>query len=182
MTWIGLVSSIVTAAFPERRGQRVDTAAPIVPPPGLEGARVAYVNEGRSGRVVFSQGLKTFDMYFEFGGGDTLAIIDVPSETEWGAKTGIPVAMRAAILEFVGQSVVRDQTSGGRGRFEVGEASISVYVCGAEYRSGCFGNGRLRRMPTALFRERERPGTHTPMCYLPPSPRCRNTSDDVRRQ
>jgi len=127
MTWIGLVSSIVTAAFPERRGQRADAAARIEPPPGLEGARVAYVNEGRSGRVVFTQGLKTFDMYFEFGGGDTLAIIDVPSEAEWGAKTGIPVAMRGAILEFVGKSVVRDQTGGGWGRIEVGETCISVY-------------------------------------------------------
>lgn len=127
MTWMGLVSSIVTAAFPERRGQRAGTAAPIEPPAGLEGARVAYVNEGRSGRVVFTQGLKTFDMYFEFGGGDVVAVLDVPSEAEWGAKTGIPVAMRGAILEFVGRSVVRDQTSGGRGRFEVGGTSIRVY-------------------------------------------------------
>lgn len=126
MTWMGLVSSIVTAAFPERRRQRVGTAAPIEPPPGLEGARVTYVNEGRSGRVVFSQGMQSFDMYFEFGGGDVVAAIDVPSEAEWGAKTGIPVAMRGAILEFVGRSVVRDQTSGGNGSFEVQEACVVV--------------------------------------------------------
>ncbi|HEX2838090.1 MAG TPA: hypothetical protein VHN77_08195 [Phycisphaerales bacterium] len=126
MTWMGLVSSIVTAAFPERRGQRVGTPASIEPPPGLEGARVTFVNEGRSGRVVFTQGLKTFDMYFEFGGGNVVAVIDVPSAAEWGAKTGIPVAMRGAILEFVGRSVVRDQTGGGRGSFQVGETCIRV--------------------------------------------------------
>ncbi len=122
MTWLGLVSSIVSAAFPDRRKRGVDA------PPGLEGASVAYVNEGRSGRVVLTHGLKTIEMYFEFGGGDTLATISVPSAAEWEARTGFPLANRGAILEFVGRSVVRDQTSGGNGRFEVQENSICIYA------------------------------------------------------
>lgn len=97
------------------------------PPSGLEGARIGYASHGREGRVVFSRGLKSFEMYYEFGGGDVIATIDVPSESEWAGRTGFPVEQRAAILEFVGKSVVRDQTTGGRGRFVVKEGRIEIY-------------------------------------------------------
>lgn len=122
MSWISVVNSIINAAFPS-------TAKPsVTPPQGLEGARVAYVNEGRSGRVCFSKGLKSFDMYFEFGGGDTLATIDIPAAADWEKRTGLPLAMRRATLEFIGACVVRDQTTRGTGRFEVHDRFISIHV------------------------------------------------------
>lgn len=121
MSWISLVTSIITSAFPSSARAR------ITPPAALAGARVLYANDGRSGRVTFSRGLKSFDMYFEFGGGDTIAIIDIPSRAEWTKRTGFPAASRPDILRFIGESVVRDQTTGGRGRFEVHEEHLSIH-------------------------------------------------------
>jgi hypothetical protein len=121
MSWLSTVASIILTAFP-------DKAKPAVPAPrGLEGASVSYVNEGRSGKVVFSRRMRSFEMYFEFGGDDTLAVIDVPSPSEWLKATGYPLGMRRSILEFIGQCVVRDQTAGGQGRFVVSDRSIRIH-------------------------------------------------------
>jgi hypothetical protein len=76
MSWISAVRSIIMAAHSGSRKQGLKR------PSGLEEARVSFVNDGRSGRVVLSQGLKSFEMYFEFGGGDTVATIDAPSVAE----------------------------------------------------------------------------------------------------
>lgn len=122
MSWLAGVTSIITSVFPLHRKLGV------TPPPALSGARVTYTSEGRSGRVIFTHGLRSFDMYFEFGGGDTLAIIDVPAAKEWTTRTGFPAALRPAILEFIGQSVVRDQTTQGRGRFVIHEDAITLHA------------------------------------------------------
>lgn len=97
-------------------------------PPVLKGACIRYLDEGRSGKVVFTCGLRSFEMYFEFCGGETLASIDIPTESEWVRATGFPLADRPAILEFIGRGVVRDQTTGGRGRFEIHERWISIHA------------------------------------------------------
>lgn len=122
MSWLSLITSVITAAFPASKKQAVQA------PPGLEGARVTYVNEGRSGRVVFHQGLKSFEMYFEFGGGDTLATIDVPSEAGWSKVTGFPLDMRRNILDYIAKCVVRDQTTRAGGRFQIHENYISIHT------------------------------------------------------
>ena len=122
MSWLSAAASIIMAAFPLSRKQRV------MPPEGLEGARIGYVNQGREGTVVFMQGLNSFEMYFAYGGRDTLATIDIPSASEWSARTGTPLAKRDAVLEFIGQSVARDQTTEGRGRYEIHDQYISIHV------------------------------------------------------
>ncbi len=122
MSWLNLITSVITTAFPHSGEPSVGT------PRSLWGARVSYVSDGRSGRVVFSKGLRSFDMYYEFGGGDTVAIIDVPTEAEWTIKTWFPLSMRREVLEFIGKSVVRDQTMMGRGRYVIHEDHISIHV------------------------------------------------------
>ena len=121
MSWLGIITSIMTAAFP----RRALSGAPV--PLNLLNARVGYINEGREGRVVFSKGLRSFQMYYGFGGGDVVAIIEVPSEAEWVRQTGFPLEQRAAILDFIGNKVVHDQTTSGRGRFEVRKDCIEIY-------------------------------------------------------
>ncbi len=120
MSWLSVATSIIRAAFPAARPSGV------APPAELKGARIGYLTEGRSGKVVFSMGLRSFDMYFEFGGGDTLAVLDVPAAKDWEKATGFPVSLRPAILEFIGKSVAHDQVSSGRGRFEIDETSIRI--------------------------------------------------------
>ena len=95
-------------------------------PPGLKCSRIIYTQEGREGRVHFRRGSLGFDMYFEFGGGDTIATLDVPSSDEWSERTGFPVEMRQAILEFIADRVVRDKVTPGRGSYEILERCIRI--------------------------------------------------------
>lgn len=122
MSWLSVVNSVIAAAFPGAKKQGVE------PPPGLKGARVSYVNDGRSGRVVFSHGISSFAMYFEFGGGDVIASISIPPVKQWEKETGYSLSQRDAILNFIGRCVVKDQTSKGTGRFEIEEEWMNVYA------------------------------------------------------
>lgn len=119
MTWL---NTIISNLFPATH-QRV-----VEPPACIKGAQVTYASEGRCGRVVFTHGEKSFGMYFEFGGGNTVAIIDVPAAAEWVERTAIPLAARQATLEFIGQRVVQDQVSQSRGRYVIHERSITIHA------------------------------------------------------
>ena len=57
-----------------------------------------------------------------------LATIDIPAAADWPKASGFPVALRQPILEFIGNSVVRDQTTEGRGRYEIHDRYISIHV------------------------------------------------------
>lgn len=135
MHWLSLISSIIVTSsrgFAQARTRpatRIDGDRPprVSPPPELAGAGVRYMNDGRSGKVIFGMGAKSFEMYFEFGDGDVLATIVIPSRDEWQKQTGIPTELRESVLKFIGRSVVRDQTTSGRGRFEIHDKHISIY-------------------------------------------------------
>lgn len=92
----------------------------------LQTPSLTYLTDGRSGTVRFTAGRYTFDMYVEFGGGDTLAIVDVPTADRWTRDTGIPLALRPCVLTFIGDQVVRDQTTEGRGRFVLQDDCIRI--------------------------------------------------------
>ena len=70
---------------------------------------VGYINAGRSGTVIFYRNDLTIHFPFEFGGGETLAIIDVPTPENWEKETKTLLADRQVILEFVAKRVIRDQ-------------------------------------------------------------------------
>jgi hypothetical protein len=74
-------------------------------------AHVAYDNQGRSGTVIFYRNDLVLHFPFEFGGGETLAFITIPSAERWEAETKLPLADRQPILEFVAKRVIRDQAS-----------------------------------------------------------------------
>ena len=122
MSWLTLISSVINTAF------STPPLSKLKAPANLIGARVSYSNDGRSGRVIFSRGLRSFDMYYEFGGGDTVALIDIPTAEEWTAKTWFALEMRQPVLEFIAQSVVRDQTTRGKGRYVIHADHISIHV------------------------------------------------------
>lgn len=86
-----------------------------------------YEENGRAGRIWYQHGGKSFDMYWEFGGGHTLVIIDVPDSAEWEAQTKLPLAERHQVLDFVARRVIRDKTSTGRNRYEIGPDSITIF-------------------------------------------------------
>lgn len=90
------------------------------------GFKVLYSSDGRSGHVHYRSKECNLEMYYEFGGGDVVASIDVPSPTEWTAKTGLPLERRMPILNNIGNQVVKDQTIMGRGSFEIHDNWIYI--------------------------------------------------------
>lgn len=74
---------------------------------------VAYESQTRSGTIYFYRNDIILHFPFEFTGGDTLVSIEVPASENWEKMTGLPLADRQPILEFVAQRVVRDQAPKG---------------------------------------------------------------------
>lgn len=87
-------------------------------PVGSANAWLEYDEEGRSGYVILHHGKTVYRFSYEFGGGSTLAIIDIPAASHWEAYTGLPLADREAILEFIGLQVVADKAPGHRYRID----------------------------------------------------------------
>ena len=89
-------------------------------------ARVGFTSGGRSGTVHYISKETSFDLSYEFGGEGALAIIDVPKPEQWESATKTPLSRRNAILKFIGEQVVKEQTSE-TGSFEIGEDCLTIY-------------------------------------------------------
>lgn len=87
-------------------------------------ANVRYENEGRTGYVIFYRNDLTARFYYEFGGGDTVAIITIPTPDRWEAETKMPLSDRQTVLEFIAKRVIRDQAQGCK--YFIGESDILV--------------------------------------------------------
>ncbi|MBK6826392.1 MAG: hypothetical protein IPG86_05815 [Chitinophagaceae bacterium] len=87
--------------------------------------RLEYHSEGRSGTVVYVEGDKRLSFYYEFGGGDCVAFIDVPVQAKWEKETGLSIERRADIMECIAQTALRDQVS--NGYYKISDNAISLY-------------------------------------------------------
>ena len=85
---------------------------------------VGYQNDGRSGYVIFYRNDLTVRFYYEFGGGDAVAIITIPTPAQWKAETKMTLAERMPVLEFVASRVVRDQAPSCK--YFIGEGDIII--------------------------------------------------------
>lgn len=130
MQWFGIVHTLIESTFGGATTHNVRTHS------SLLGARIGYVNNGRSGQVVFGKGGKSFAMYYEFGGGDTVAIIDIPTVGEWESRTAFSLDMRQPILEFIGATVVKDQVSMSKGWYQIDDDCIRIMSGATSGRSG----------------------------------------------
>ncbi len=92
---------------------------------GTSGQKVSFSNDGRSGHVFYESPAGKFSMYYEFGGGDVVAVIYVPGAEQWVAKTGIPLEKREAVLNYIGNETVAQQTK--NGSFKLSANSILIY-------------------------------------------------------
>lgn len=73
---------------------------------------VGYDDQGRTGYVIFYREDKVLRFEYEFGGGETLAIVYIPTEENWTSVTGLPLEDRMPVLEFTSQRIIRDQAQG----------------------------------------------------------------------
>ena len=92
------------------------------------GAKVLYSNDGRSGHVHYKSPETAFALYYEFGGGNCVACISIPSPENWEKETNLPLARREEVLNFIGQQVVKDQTTSGTGYFKIEGEWLNIYV------------------------------------------------------
>ncbi|GAB2596049.1 hypothetical protein [Spirosoma areae] len=66
-------------------------------------------------------------MWYELAGGSALAIINIPTPEHWEALTKTPLSQRDAILQFIGEQVLRDQVSTD-GYFLTDDNFITLYT------------------------------------------------------
>jgi hypothetical protein len=86
---------------------------------------ISITSEGRGGDVVLRMGDATARFWWEFAGGDAVAIINVPSPEMWEAHTGIPSGERDRVLEDVAKQTVQKKAAGCR--YEIGDQFITIY-------------------------------------------------------
>lgn len=89
-------------------------------------AGLRYVSQGRSGSIIFQNDQTSFEMWWEFGGGNVLAIIDIPTESQWTGRTKLPQEHRDGVLRFIAEQVIEDQ-AGGRAGYEIGDGVITIF-------------------------------------------------------
>lgn len=70
---------------------------------------VTITEDGRSGSVTYSEGLRSIRGYWEFGGGEVVNIVSMGTRDEWEGAHAWAVERRAAILRFVAEEVVRQR-------------------------------------------------------------------------
>ncbi len=74
---------------------------------------VEIFEEGRSGQIRYSEGpFRSYEFYWEFGAGDAVALISVPTPTDWPARLPWAAARRAEILDRVAAEVCRQRCRG----------------------------------------------------------------------
>lgn len=89
--------------------------------------QIGYSNEGRSGKVHYSQGEIAFSLDYEFGSGNCVAYLFLPSPENWEAATNLPLALREQTLQVIGHQVVKDQVSSGKGYFKIEGNWLYIY-------------------------------------------------------
>ncbi len=121
MAWLDFVSPASLIGWARTLRSRLRSTAP-------DAARLSYSSDGRSGHVHYQSRDAAFTLYYEFGGGDCVATIDLPSPTAWRRYTGLPLERRDEVVRWIGQRVVADQTTGGSGRFEIEGNWLNIYA------------------------------------------------------
>lgn len=87
--------------------------------------KLSYINEGRSGYVVYKDKEGELRFSFEFGGGDCVAIIYVPAPEYWNQRTSRRAETRDEILTFIAQQALKDQVR--NGQYVLSDDSIKLF-------------------------------------------------------
>ncbi|MFZ1750284.1 MAG: hypothetical protein WAU01_08840 [Saprospiraceae bacterium] len=89
--------------------------------------KVEFENMGRSNNVIYKDGEKSFSFWSEFGSGDCLFYIGIPTTETWEKQTGFSLAERDEIIQFVAEETLRAQTVSSSSFFEIEDRWIYFY-------------------------------------------------------
>lgn len=84
-----------------------------------------YLSQGRGGSIVYKDEQSSIRFDYEFGGGDCVSFLFIPTLAEWESATGRSLAERASILQFIAEKCLHDQVPGGY--FKIKDAFIEWY-------------------------------------------------------
>ncbi len=85
--------------------------------------QLSYFNQGRSGNILYKDEFGSIKLYYEFGGGDCVAIIFLPDYNEW-SETWEKDTWNE-VLAFIAKQVISDQAPDCH--FRIGETSIEIF-------------------------------------------------------
>ena len=71
--------------------------------------KLEYINEGRGGYIIYKDEQGVIKLFYEYGGGNCVTIIYVPSINEWTTKTKRSLTQRQAVLTFIAEQSIKDQ-------------------------------------------------------------------------
>ena len=74
--------------------------------------QVTITEEGRSGSVVYTGEGGRISGWWEFGGGEVTAIVNMGSAVQWQHAYPWAAAQRGVILRFIAGEVIRQKASG----------------------------------------------------------------------
>lgn len=89
-----------------------------------EQGKLAISEDGRSGRVTYSESTGELSFYWEFGGGDVIAIVQTGTAEVWRKNYPWASARRSEILRFIAAEVRRQKAPSSRA--EINELSGDI--------------------------------------------------------
>lgn len=87
--------------------------------------RLEYESSGRSGTVIYLEGEIRIPFYYEFGGGNCVACIELPAPYKWESATKTPLDRREDIIQFMAASVHARQAP--NCRVEISDNAIKYF-------------------------------------------------------
>lgn len=87
--------------------------------------KIEYEGNFRSGYIIYSDTDHVIKFYHEMGGGNCMFYIDIPTINTWERETKMPLYKRDEILEFVANTVQKQQAS--NCTYVMQESSIIFY-------------------------------------------------------
>lgn len=86
--------------------------------------------EGRCGKIIYREPAGSLSCYWEFGGGDTVATIQVGDAASWRQQHPWAVSRRAEILQRVADEVIRQKAPGCRAKFDAPPGWLYIQLTG----------------------------------------------------
>ena len=87
---------------------------------------VSITEDGRSGQVIYSEGLRSITGYWEFGGHDVVTIVSMGARADWERAHAWAMERRTEILGFVADEVVRQRAPSCRAEVDAGRGDILI--------------------------------------------------------
>lgn len=85
---------------------------------------IEIVESGKAGKIIYNEGVYKHEFDYEFGGGECLVLIWVPSEKEWANETQLNLEQRPQILEFIAHQIIFTKAKGCS--FRITENNIAI--------------------------------------------------------